>query len=234
MRGTFDPDIKLKLSCKWGFDGATGQSQYKQRLHGAESSDKGMFSTMLVPLHLTNGPHSIWLNPVSSSTRFCRPIKIQYARETTDLVVKEKNRVNDQVLALNPIIIKLVRDQQEYEVEVEYDMRLTMIDGSAVDAISANASHRVCNICKATPTQMNQKKVLTSLVSEPARLMNGLSVLHAYIRCFECILHISYRLTIKSWQMRGLEKKQECLTRKRAVQQKFKDVLGLYVDFPKD
>jgi len=29
----------------------------------------------------------------------------------------------------------------------------------------------------------------------------GLSVLHAHIRLFECLLHISYRLDIKTWQV---------------------------------
>lgn len=86
-----------------------------------------------------------------------------------------------------------------------------MIDGSAVDAISNNSSHRVCNICIASPTQMNDKSKLATTESIPNMLDNGLSVLHAIIRCFECILHISYRLPIKSWQIRDEEaKKLQC------------------------
>ena len=34
----------------------------------------------------------------------------------------------------------------------------------------------------------------------------GLSTLHAWIRCFECILHIAYRMPIKKWQIRDCDK----------------------------
>jgi hypothetical protein len=40
---------------------------------------------------------------------------------------------------------------------------------------------------------------------EPLRF--GLSSLHAWIRCFECLLYISYRLGINTWQVRGQENK---------------------------
>ena len=76
---------ELCLYCKWGFDGATGQSQYKQNFNTSESTDKSLFSTMLVPLDLRSGTFSIWRNPVPSSTRFCRPIKISYEKETNEL-----------------------------------------------------------------------------------------------------------------------------------------------------
>ena len=33
----------------------------------------------------------------------------------------------------------------------------------------------------------------------------GLSTLHAWIRCFECIIHIAFRL--KNWQVRGESEK---------------------------
>ena len=47
--------VDLELSCKWGFDGATGQSQYKQRFLDDISDDKSLFSVMLVPLELKYG-----------------------------------------------------------------------------------------------------------------------------------------------------------------------------------
>jgi hypothetical protein len=33
----------------------------------------------------------------------------------------------------------------------------------------------------------------------------GLSTLHAWIRFLECILHISYRLEIKAWQVETIK-----------------------------
>lgn len=75
--------------------------------------------------------------------------------------------------------------------------------------------------------------VLDALIPHASRLSNGLSVLHAYIRCFECILHISYRLNIETWQIRATNK-QACLERKHEIQKQFKKELGLLVDLQKD
>jgi len=57
-------------------------------------------------------------------------------------------------------------------------------------------------------------------------------MLHAWIRFFECLLHISYRLEVKKWQIRkqGREKVQQ---RKHLIQVKFRKELGLLVDEPK-
>lgn len=56
---------------------------------------------------------------------------------------------------------------------------------------------------------------------------------HSWIRFFECILHISYRLEIKSWQARGAENKNKVAEKKKEVQEKFRSELGLLVDMPK-
>ena len=51
------------LTCKWGFDGASGQSSYKQQLQSSdETSDANLFSTTLVPLCLKFGKMIVWLN----------------------------------------------------------------------------------------------------------------------------------------------------------------------------
>lgn len=48
---------------------------------------------------------------------------------------------------------------------------------------------------------------------------------------FECILHFSYKVEIKSWQTRGTENKERVNQRKKCVQDKFKK--DLLVDMPK-
>ena len=61
------------LTCKWGFDGASGQSAYKQKskIAGEFFSDSDLFSTTIVPLDLSFGAESVWKNMRASSTRFC-------------------------------------------------------------------------------------------------------------------------------------------------------------------
>ena len=57
--------------------------------------------------------------------------------------------------------------------------------------------------------------------------------MHAQIRCFEFLLHISYRLEIKKWLIRGNDDKEVCGKKKRIIQNKFIEELGLRVDFPR-
>ena len=44
----------LKLICKWGFDGSSGHSQYKQKFASASATDKYMFFIAMVPIQLSN------------------------------------------------------------------------------------------------------------------------------------------------------------------------------------
>lgn len=61
----------------------------------------------------------------------------------------------------------------------------------------------------------------------------GLSTLHAWIRCFECLLHISYKLDIKKWEARSKEEKTSVKLRSEEIKRKFKIDMGLIVDKPK-
>jgi hypothetical protein len=61
----------------------------------------------------------------------------------------------------------------------------------------------------------------------------GLSSLHAWIRFFECSLHIGYKMTLKKWQARTVEDKSKVKAVKQQIQSRFKDEMGLIVDVPK-
>lgn len=61
----------------------------------------------------------------------------------------------------------------------------------------------------------------------------SLSPLHSWIRFFECILHISYRLDMKTWQARGAANKNKLEAKKKIVQETFRRELGLLVDMPR-
>lgn len=66
----------------------------------------------------------------------------------------------------------------------------------------------------------------------PNSLNYGVSVLHAHIRFFEALLHLSYRLPLKINQVRGEINKQVMKERKLLLQQRFREKLNLRVDFP--
>ena len=79
---------------------------------------KSLFSTMLVPLDLNDEKSSIWRNLVPSSTLFCRPIRIHYAKETTELLQKERDHVENEIKALNESLISFVYHELPVQLRV--------------------------------------------------------------------------------------------------------------------
>lgn len=78
----------MVLITKWRCDGSQ-QTQYKQKFQNSDDSDANIFQSSLVPLRLVimiNGEQKkvIWQNPVTSSTRFCRPIRTRFITESKD------------------------------------------------------------------------------------------------------------------------------------------------------
>ena len=61
----------------------------------------------------------------------------------------------------------------------------------------------------------------------------SLSTLHAWIRTMECLLKISYKLTIKKWTTREPSEKKIIQDRKALIQQKLCDEVGLLIDIPR-
>ena len=80
---------ELILTSKWGFDGASGQSQYSQRYstEDVDASDSNLFMTSIVPMCLINNDinnTSVWKNTLPSSTRYCRALRFRFEKETIE------------------------------------------------------------------------------------------------------------------------------------------------------
>jgi hypothetical protein len=108
-----------------------------------------MFLTSLVPLQLYNEKSGgdkviIWQNPRPSSTRFCRPIRFQFKKETTELTVQEPTDIEEQISRLIPM--KHITNQNR-ELSVSYICAMTMM----YNALSDTSSAQTCYICTATP-----------------------------------------------------------------------------------
>jgi len=61
-----------RLVSKWGCDGSSGHSEYKQSFENEGATDANMFLISLVPLRMTGTNSLFWENPRPSSTRLCR------------------------------------------------------------------------------------------------------------------------------------------------------------------
>jgi len=73
--------------------------------------------------------------------------------------------------------------------------------------------------------------IRSKIVTE--NLQYGISVLHGWIRFFECLLHLAYKLPIKKWQARSEEDKNIVQQTKKKIQDLFRSETGLIIDVPK-
>ncbi|CAH1956324.1 unnamed protein product [Acanthoscelides obtectus] len=199
--------------------------------HLKKNNDEFLFLIVMTPLRLIDMETNkvLWKNESPSSTLYCRPIKFLFKKENADLVRNTEKEIITKIENTIPIEIK-TKEGHSYIIDV--DMMLTMLDGIVGDVLSETNSTMKCIICGATPKDMNT----LAGINRPPNVDNyrfGLSTLHCWIRFFECLLHIEYRLPIKSWQVRGPENKAIVEANKKRIQAEFRAKLSLLVDNPK-
>lgn len=96
-----------------------------------------------------------------------------------------------------------------------------MIDGKIVNA--KNKSSMTCYICNGKPTEMNQLENIYKKNVCKDYYNYGMSILHARIRSFECLLYIAYNLSFKSWYVKSAENKEKKKKEKERIQREFRE-----------
>ena len=111
------------LLCKYGFDGSSGHSSYKQSWSESAVDDQNLFLTSIVPMQLkdVNTNKVLWNNPRSSSTRFCRPVRLQWIKESIDIIKEEEKYMKEQISSLESFNFN--------NYNVHFSIHLTMVDG---------------------------------------------------------------------------------------------------------
>lgn len=110
-----------------------------------------------------------------------------------------------------------------------------MIVGKVCNSQSVTSTRLAqrCYLCSLTSKKLNDlEEVRNTEINEEATKF-GLSTLHAWIRIFENLVHLSYKMNIKKWQARSTDEKNDVEEQKKRVQKEFKTRLGLVVDKPK-
>lgn len=237
---------KLVLYSKWGMDGASGQQTFKQKWSEQnpivcnENSDKevpsgvdvpldeSVFIISFVPLEISSKNDILWKNERPSSVRYCRPIKFQFIKETSVNTRKEYNLYMKKISELVPTTVTI----GENTYNVSYDMKCTMIDGKVCNVLTDQKSSTSCNICGASPNQMNNLELIKNMKCKEENYKFGLSTLHCWIRFMECLLHVSYNIDFKNSSARG-ENKNLKEIRKKRIQSDLKSQLSITVDVVK-
>lgn len=186
-----------ELSCtfegSWGFDGSTGQSLYKQKAPLDPLYDENtIFATTVVPLKITEtGSNQIlWANPTPQSFRSCRPLRIQYRKESKDLILAEKEYVEQQLKNLMPTAASTSKG---FIVKTIWNLTLSIIDGKVYNIIHSTFSQLRCPICGLTSSKFNDLDLAFSKPINEETVKNGMSPLHAFIRFLEFLLHLGYK-----------------------------------------
>lgn len=229
------PSSKLdsfELISKWGCDGSK-QCQYKQKFESESASDSNIFQSSFVPIRLRRFTAEgnevvVWQNPVPSSTRFCRPIRITFTHETTDVTNEEIEYIENQIKELHESEVTLDNGSQ---IKIKHTLVPTMVDGKVCNAATQTTSTVRCYICGETSKNFNDLD--RKLTEDKASFKFGLSILHARIRLFESILHLAYKIPLGKWQAKSGEEKAIVAQTKKIIQDRFKKELGLLVDVPK-
>lgn len=177
-----------------------------------------------MPIKLVCGDQIVWQNDAPNSSYWCRPIFFGFVKENQTTILREKNAIEAEIANLNKTEVG--------EIKVTHSLLMTMIDGKATSILCETSSQR-CDKCKAAPTEMNNLPLIMAKTIDPNLYKYGLSSLHMWIRMMECILHIAYRLPMKTWTVRGEEAKSIMNNRKKNIQKDFKDKMGLLIDIVK-
>lgn len=138
-------ESSLQMLYKWGCDGCGSHSRYKQAFDGQDEcenfrNDSEILVTSIVPLQLcwkndlNEEKIILWQNPRTSSTRYCRPIRIQYLKETPEIIKEEFLYIEQQISMLQPTKILI----QNNEILISHILMKTMVDGKVCNSISSN------------------------------------------------------------------------------------------------
>ncbi|GBM77806.1 hypothetical protein AVEN_142165-1 [Araneus ventricosus] len=125
----------------------------------------------------------VWQTPSPSSTRYCRPIKFMFAKETLNVIKTEFKRIKEQVISLLPTKICI----NDMGVSVKPTMIFCVIDGKICNPGTKCESTQTIFLCGAKTSEMNGERIIMLKTVKRHPLSLGLSPLHIWIRFFECI-----------------------------------------------
>jgi len=98
----------------------------------------------------------LWQNPVPSSTRFCRPIRIRFLHKTTDVTNEEIQFIEKQVSSLKKTDIPIASGVL---IRIKHILLPTMVDAKVCNAATSTSSTMRRYICGNTSKNFNNLKI---------------------------------------------------------------------------
>jgi len=117
-----------ELILSYGFDGSTGQANYNQAYSNGQpnNDDSSLFASSVTPLRLIDSAGNVlWNNRTPQSIRFCRPLKLEFLKESKAVVILENLHIQEEIKNLVPCQV-ILNDKQI--IYVKFSLYLTVID----------------------------------------------------------------------------------------------------------
>ena len=80
----------------------------EHRLEDVVQGEENLFQTAIVPIRLDVGGSCVWRNEKPNSFQFCRPLHLQYQKESNDLckreyadLVEQREKLMDYTFVMN-------------------------------------------------------------------------------------------------------------------------------------
>lgn len=133
---------ELTITSKWGCDGSSGHSEYKQNFSDWTASDRCPDETVF------------WQNATPSSTRLCRPIRFELAKEIPAVIEAEFERMSQEIPNLGPISFE-VRGESRF---LNSRMSCSMIDGEVLQILNDTPGMQNCSLSLSLSVDLNVAK----------------------------------------------------------------------------
>lgn len=169
------------------------------------------------------------MNRKPSSTNLCRPLEIEFTKETKSFIQFKSKEIQDAIGNLEVTVV-IVGDKA---INVSHRVLFTMMDGKVASAMTDTGA-ATCNVCQAKPSDMNDiDKVVTRECCQEAVKM-GLPVLHLHIRFLEYFLNIAKRLGVaeKCYGRYTKDEKKAMKERHKMICKRLKNEVGIKLDQP--
>lgn len=137
---------------KYGFDGTTSNSNYKQGFAGQRYDDTYFFNSFMCPLSASCEDQILWKNPSPGGSLYCRPISINFSKESPEITKSEFEILQEQLECLvnQKIDFFSHSDNKIISTILDIKAKCTMVDGKVLNVLADNKASLRCRICKLT------------------------------------------------------------------------------------
>lgn len=188
----------LTLFSTWSFDRAVEYDRYQSSSWGYVNDSEISTYTVTPVRMIVNNDKTVWINAMPQSMRFCRPIWMIRGFKDINTVQETKPEIDKEVANLKRIRVSLPDGRM---VHVSFNMVLSVTEEIALKYIPDASKTSNCLICGAPPDAMNKVEILAVDSKDHTVPYYSFTPLYIWIRFFEFLMEISFRLNLGQWKI---------------------------------